>query len=45
MNFIQRDSGAQYDSPVADDVGITGLLETFSPREVFSACDKSRIFS
>jgi len=31
--------GAQYDSPVSDDVGITGLLETFSPRDDFFACD------
>jgi hypothetical protein len=28
LNFIQRDSGAEYDSPVTKDIGITGLLET-----------------
>jgi len=37
--------GAEYDCPVANDVGITGLLETFSPREVFFTCQWSRICS
>jgi hypothetical protein len=31
--------GADYDSPVAHNKGITGSLETFSPREVFFACE------